>query len=357
MKILFISTSDVLRKHHGGELCTNRNYLSFCNLVGEKNVTVVNLMETIPSGITNALKKRINYLKGYYEGLSNEMLQKLTELANQHDIVFINTSCHGSLAYYLKKQNYKGKIISFFHNIEYNIQKDKLKMQPWKLLEVLTIKINENRACKYSDSLVALNDRDGEGLKKIYKTDKPNIIPISLTDSLQKPKNNVTKNPPTLLFTGNNWYANIHGINWFIENVLDHVDIKLQITGHRMDKLSDKFNHPKIEFLGFVDDLASVMAEADYIILPIFIGSGMKVKTCEALMHGKNIIGTQESFEGYNIQPSKVGALCETKEEFIESINSLCFSERSKFNPDSRDYFLNHYSFEATLPQFKSLLY
>ncbi len=40
----------------------------------------------------------------------------------------------------------------------------------------------------------------------------------------------------------------------------------------------------------------------DYIISPIFVGGGMKVKTCEALMYGKNIIGTSESFEGYDIR-------------------------------------------------------
>ena len=41
----------------------------------------------------------------------------------------------------------------------------------------------------------------------------------------------------------------------------------------------------------------------------------MKVKTCEALMFGKNIIGTKEAFEGYELDYQKVGAMCNTKEE------------------------------------------
>lgn len=36
-------------------------------------------------------------------------------------------------------------------------------------------------------------------------------------------------------------------------------------------------------------------------VMPIFSGSGMKVKTAEALMYGKFLIGTKEAFEGYEI--------------------------------------------------------
>lgn len=46
----------------------------------------------------------------------------------------------------------------------------------------------------------------------------------------------------------------------------------------------------------------------------------MKIKTCEGLMFGKNILGTSKAFEGYDLNYCKVGAVCNTKEEFIESI-------------------------------------
>ena len=41
MKLLFISSKDVNKKFNGGFQCTNRNYLSFCNLLGAKNVKVI----------------------------------------------------------------------------------------------------------------------------------------------------------------------------------------------------------------------------------------------------------------------------------------------------------------------------
>jgi polysaccharide biosynthesis protein PslH len=118
-----------------------------------------------------------------------------------------------------------------------------------------------------------------------------------------------------------------------------------------MDALKSEFIHPKIEFLGFVPDLSSVLLNADYVLCPIFIGGGMKVKTCESLMYGKNIIATKEAFEGYEVDYTKVGVICNNKEEFINAIKHYCTIKREKFNEYSRECFLKKYSFHATLKE------
>ena len=168
--------------------------------------------------------------------LLNELKNKAKELvkvATEHDLVFINSSTHGKFAQQLKKLGYKGEIICFFHNVEYNIKLERAKQQPWKIMEVFVINHNEKMACKYSNKIIAVNNRDIDELKRIYKAGDISAIPISLKDVCTSDDNNFTHNPPTFLFTGNNWYANIHGITWFIDNVLDKVDIKLLITGHK----------------------------------------------------------------------------------------------------------------------------
>jgi glycosyltransferase involved in cell wall biosynthesis len=358
MKLLFISAKDVNLKSNGGELCTNRNYLSFCELLGKENVSIFNIMEGVSFGLSNTINKRINYLCGFDEGLSQNRVNLIVELAKDFEYVFIDSSLQGGIAYHLRKKGYSGKIICFFHNVEYTIKLQKAKQKPWKLLEIFVSRYNEKKACRYADVIISLNKRDSERLRKLYRAANIFVVPISLPDRLKETTISVsTTVPPKFIFTGNNWYANLLGLDWFIKNVLDHVEIKLQITGYNMDVLKDKYIHPKIEFLGFVDDLAKVLMEADYVLLPIFVGSGMKVKTCEALMFGKNIIGTAESFEGYEVDSDKVGALCNTKEEFIESITSLCSVPREKFNKHSRKYFLEKYSYEATLNSFRHIIF
>ena len=356
MKMLFISSRDVNKKLHGGFQCTNRNYLSFCEIIGPENVEVLDLKSGQNKSFFKRIIKWINYLYGFNDGLSHRIIKDIIAQSKDKEKIFIDTSQFGILAYYLKKAKFKGDIICFFHNVEIKIQMEAVRRNIFKLWRLILTYFNEKNAAKYADRIVALNRRDRAELQKRYGIKNIHIIPISLSDTFKVAQIEFTSVHPTLLFIGNNWYANIHGLNWFVKNVLDHVDIKLQVVGTGMDVLREKYIHPKIEFLGYVPSLSLVLGKADYVIYPIFLGSGMKVKTCEALMYGKNIIGSEEAFEGYEINYHEVGAVCNTKEEFIHTIKHYCSIERTKFNDYSRKCFLEKYSFQATLTKFDDLL-
>lgn len=56
-------------------------------------------------------------------------------------------------------------------------------------------------------------------------------------------------------------------------------------------------------------------------ISPIWAGGGMKTKTAEALMYGKTIIGTTETFEGYEMDP-RCMILCRSAADFIAAIDN-----------------------------------
>lgn len=363
MNLLFVSSTDVHKKNYGGSICTNRNYLSFCQILGDKNVYPFNLTAGLDETFFSKIPKWINYFKGYSRGLTSYNIQRLIDLSEHYKIIFIDSSEYGVLNYYLKKKRPNVTIITFFHNVEYKIRLQNLKINPLTFWKFLILYYNEKKAIQYSDKIVVLNERDKKELRYLYhkiKFNKIQIIPISLVDTTSYHINSLTPSTaskiPTLLFVGHYWYANIHGIRWFVNNVLDSVNVKLKIIGNGMEDLSKEFSHPKIELSGYVTDLFTTIQDADYILVPIFKGSGMKVKTCEALMHGKNIIGTDEAFEGYKIDGQKVGAICNNKDEFIIAINKLVSSNINKFNNYNRNLFLEKYSFEATLIEFTNLL-
>jgi hypothetical protein len=325
-------------------------------VLGEENVEVLILSQYEEKNFFDAAVKRLNILSGCYAGLSIRIINIIKRKSVSYDYVFIDASYLGMISFYLKKAGYKGKIMCFFHNIEVNIIKQKAKINPFDFWKIFPVRYNEKKAIQYSDRIIALTNRDREELIRIYGAKNIDIIPISLPDELTGIAADSTRVPPTLLFIGDNWYANIHGLRWFIKHVLNHVNIKLQIAGRNMDEYKDLFNHPKIEFLGFVEDISSLIIGADYILCPIFKGGGMKVKICEALMYGKNIIGTKEAFEGYEVDLNDTGVVCETKKEFITAIENYCSLERQRFNIKSREYFLEKYSYAATLDKFRNLV-
>lgn len=356
MKLLFISLKDVNTTINGGGLCTSRNYMSFAELLGKENVDVHNVAFGQNEPLLKRILKWINYIFGFWGGLSFRKIAEINELSKGYDFVFLDTSQIGVIARYLKKHSFNGLIISFFHNIEHNIQAQKIKAHPLDFWRLLLVRYNEICAVKYADEVVVLNNRDGDELKRLYGDRSFKIIPISLVDSYTESGKRLTSLPPVMLFIGNNWYPNIQGLRWFVNNVLDEVAIKLQIVGSEMDDYRDEFSHKKIEFIGFAPKLNTLIMNADCVLSPIFTGSGMKVKTCEALMWGKHIIGTYETFEGYDLNLNSAGELCNTKEEFIKAIEYFSSQKRERFNEYNRNIYLEKYSFHATLKLFQQLL-
>ena len=111
-----------------------------------------------------------------------------------------------------------------------------------------------------------------------------------------------------------------------------------------------------IDVVSDAPDLLPYFEEADIMILPIFKGSGMKVKTCESLMYGKNIIATDEAFMGYEVDYDLVGGRCNTADEFIACIKGFESKPRPRFNAYSRQMFLEKYSEEAVIGKFREVL-
>ena len=355
--MLFICSNDISTKFHGANQCTNRNYNSFCSLLGNTSVDLVNVDDRSNMSLKKKILLRLNLFSGLYWGLNYKKINHILEISKKYKFVFIDSSLYGIIAFFLKRSNYKGTIICHFHNVEIALRFQKATRNPLSFWEIIIVYINEIIGYKYADTIVALNMRDSNSLKKYFGIRQVNIIPISMIDVLGRYNQNPISIPSTYLFIGSKHYANYHGIKWFIENVLNHVDIKLQIVGSGMEKYQNEFSNPKIEFYGFVSDFSELISNADFVLSPIFKGSGMKVKTCEALMYGKNIIGTNESFEGYDIDYSKAGALCNSKNDFIDTINSISSIHLIKFNAYNRKRYEEEYSFQATLNKFKELIY
>jgi glycosyltransferase involved in cell wall biosynthesis len=181
--------------------------------------------------------------------------------------------------------------------------------------------------------------------------DVKKVEPLLFKDKIIDLKNNLE-----LLFVGSNFYANVHGINWFIDNVMTKVEnVNLSIVGNGLNN-EVVLNNKNVSVYGRVESLDRFYQRAQIVILPIFLGSGMKTKTAEALMYGKPILATREALEGYRINAiNDIGAQCETDEEFVEQINYFNKNRLELFDKgnNSRKLFIENYSNEAIANLFK----
>ena len=74
-----------------------------------------------------------------------------------------------------------------------------------------------------------------------------------------------------------------------------------------------------VRVLGFVDDLAESYEKATAVIAPIFTGTGMRIKSVEALSHGRPLVGTALAMRGFESVTGEAFLVAETPEEFAEA--------------------------------------
>jgi glycosyltransferase involved in cell wall biosynthesis len=133
------------------------------------------------------------------------------------------------------------------------------------------------------------------------------------------------------------WTPNQEGLLWFIDNCLPLVlkhspDVKLKVAGRNApDWLARKLSHPHIEFLGEIDDASTFMHENGVMIVPLFSGSGMRVKIIEGMSHSKAIVTTPVGCEGIDAENKKVLFVAETPEAFSENVITL-LTDREKLD-------------------------
>ena len=355
MKVLFITPNDI-NGHFGGGVGSKRNYDMLVSIFGCDNVTAARVDE-LPS--RTLFQKTSKFFSKLLTGYQYDVRGLRSIDFSQYNYIFSDSSILGLFIKRLRKLGYKGKIITYFHNCELKLYHELYDRSNIfiKYSMINIAKKNEYASLKYSDNCIVLNKRDLNDLKSEYKISfEYTLIPVSMEDSY-KTTTIGEKNEselPVYTFLGSFFGPNIHGVKWFIQNVYPCVNIRLRIIGRDMWRLEKEIQVDKnIEILSDVPDLQPYILSSDYMIYPIFEGSGMKLKTCEALMYGKNIVATPEAFCGYDIDDyDKIGACCTTKSEFIAAIQNL---DLPRFNIYSRKLYLEKYSYQASLKLFKKI--
>lgn len=339
MKMLYIGPK-VEKISTGGDSVNKRNE----NLLREffkENLNIYYIVDP-----TNTIFEK---LKGYLGGINKYNVNEIIEsiFVNNIDCVFLSQSFYGVLCKKIKMKYPNIKIITFYHNIETHYAKEYVRTSglihyPFYLLATY----NEKYTIKYSKYHFVLNDRDADLMKAIYGIESNFSLPVSYKDVFDKSKVTLFPNDPLkILFVGTAFFGNVPGVEFFIKEVMPHIDAELVIVGKGMDRFKNKFEiSNNVKVFGFVDDLSAFYYDASIVIAPIFSGGGMKTKIAEALMYGKTILGTKEAFEGYK-RVEGVTYECNNAEEFIACIKKLeNDSNLAPFNYFARELYQNNYN-------------
>ena len=157
-----------------------------------------------------------------------------------------------------------------------------------------------------------------------------------------------------LSFVGPEFHTpNKIGMEWFLNHVWGHLkqispDYKLNIIGVWSKQTSSQWTsqYPDIHFLGFVEDLAEALY-GSVMIVPIFVGSGIRMKILEAMSIGVPFVTTTVGAEGIPVTDGVDSVIADTPEAYVSGIQKLEDAETRKMMVENgRKLLLSNYSFE-----------
>lgn len=290
---------------------------------------------------------------GYIDGVNRKICDAISLLIATGEVnkVFLDGSNLGLLAKVLATRFPRLQIIVFFHNVEarffWGAFKRSKTLHSFSVL--LANYLAERKSVRYAHKIVCLSSRDSRQLSSLYGRAATHVSAMSLRDTFPRYSDDSAQHleEDFLLFVGGNFYANLDGIAWFVDNVVPRISIKTVVVGKGLEAIKDRLERTgNVDVVGAVDSLAPWYRDALAVIAPIFDGSGMKTKVAEALMHGKKVIGTPEAFSGYEDVIGKVGWVCTTPQEFADAI-AAAQSTKPAFLPELRSLYEQYYSFDA----------
>lgn len=300
---------------------------------------------------------------GQIDGLDSRVIAGITSMARKKGVckVFLDGSNLGKLALAIKRRCPEIEVSTFFHNCEARFFLGALRQRSSvRALGVLLANyLAERSAVRFSDQRICLNGRDSGLLQRLYGKGATHLSAMAMHDRFRSESvgSVPTAGEPYALFVGGTFYANRQGIEWYVDRIAAQAPIMTYVVGKGFERWKDRLErNGNVRVVGAVDDLAPWYLGAQFVIAPIFDGSGMKTKVAEALMFGKRIVGTPEAFAGYEGLGEDIGAVCATAAEFIAALESETSGAPPRVDPRLREIYEENYSYDAAKTRLAAIL-
>jgi hypothetical protein len=344
MKILFITANGIEDAAYGGPKASIRNYKAL-QKYGKVDVYTIKKRSD--------MKSLISAFGGDFPPINKEDYRRLQIMKEEnYQLVFFDGSYYGRLVDIFKDT----KTVVFYHNCEHDFNKVRFgkNYSLKKFIYQCLIDKNEKYLTCRADYRIALSRRDAERIYNLYRKEIDLIVPLGIEDKFEHIETQPLE--ACCLLLGAVCPANIDGYKWFVDNVSPFINCKTVIAGKGFEEYRKDWQNDKVEVVGYVDSLPEVYAKASCVVIPLFSGAGMKIKTAEEIMYGKTIFGTEEAFSGFEFDIDGVAYQCDTSEEFIKQINKYLEKQETNYNENSRKIYLEKYSLSSTKKCFDKMI-
>lgn len=364
MKILFLCNKSPFPPKEGGPIAMNALIEGMADAGHQVKVLAINSnkygvdVKEIPEEYRNKTNIETAYInlairpldaflnlftgKSYHveRFISKNFEKKLVEILKSEDFDIVQFETLFITPYIpMIRKHSKARIVLRSHNIEHliwkrvaGITKNPLKKfylnHLWK-----TLRNYELGHLNTYDGIVTITKNDGDFFKnngcKIPLTD----IPFGIRLDKFNRENDIAPEFPSLFHIGAmNWIPNIEGVKWFLDHVWPRIhqtfpELRFYLAGREMPDWINHLKMKNVEVLGEVDDALDFIQSKAIEIVPLFSGSGIRIKIIEGMAMGKAVVSTSIGAEGINVENGKNIMLADDPKAFFEAVKQCVESK------------------------------
>jgi len=182
----------------------------------------------------------------------------------------------------------------------------------------------EAKALDRADTVLAIQEWDARHFRSLSRT------PVAVVGHLAPPVDIAPGpgpvDPPAMLFVGGPMGINVHGMSWFIDQVLPAVrrqvpQAELWLVGGISGRIRGAV--PGVRRFGFVEALEDPYRRAAAVINPQQFGTGLSIKSIDALRHGRPLVTTASGARGLEDGAGTAFLQAESAEAFAGQLVQL----------------------------------
>lgn len=221
----------------------------------------------------------------------------------------------------------KVKTILRQHNVEYKIwqtlanTKSGLKKRYIQLLADRMGKF-EKRVVHEFDAVVSITEADKlQTQNDLGYSGKIVSIPAGL---ISKTSQETTTNSQYIYHIGSmEWMPNLEAMQWFHNDIWPLIEqqnkgAEFFMAGKNMPSHFMQWNTQKFHVVGEVKNLKQFSADKSILAVPLRSGSGIRIKTIEAMMSGKAVVTTTQGALGLDIRDGEHCLIADDPQKFAE---------------------------------------
>lgn len=267
--------------------------------------------------------------------ISDEFSMELVKLLTEKKFDVIQLEGLYLCPYIPVIRKYSDAIISYrAHNIEYEIWERTAKLSCGiraNYLKNLSKRIRHFEISylnKY-DLLVPITDRDGQILDKLGNSKPKHTSQTGIDFASLVPTAKKLEFPSLFHVGALDWAPNQEGLIWFFDKCWPKIhrenpELKFYLAGRNAPEWFERrVRREGVEYLGEINDAYDFMNSKAVMVVPLFAGSGLRIKIIEGMALGKPIVTTDIGAEGIPTENGNNILIANNEEQFIEAITRL----------------------------------